>query len=148
LRNLEGIAVHRLIVMLLVVALLVPLAVAQKPNVKQVPAPYTSPASGPEMYANYCGSCHGKDAKGNGPAASALKTPPPDLTAMAKQNNGKFPEDRVAAVLSGKAMMPAHGSSDMPIWGKVFWTMSEGHKGEVQTRIANLTKYLASIQAK
>lgn len=138
----------RLVVISVVVASLIPLAVAQKPTVKQVPAPYTSPASGPEMYTNYCASCHGKDAKGNGPAAQALKVPPTDLTTLAKQNQGKFPEDRVAAVLSGKAMVPAHGSSDMPVWGKVFWSLSEGHKGEVQTRIANLTKYLESVQVK
>lgn len=138
----------RLLLVLLVLASLITLAVAQKPTVKQVPAPYTSAASGPEMYANYCASCHGKDAKGNGPAASALKVPPTDLTTLAKRNGGKFPEDHVAAVLSGKTMMPAHGSSEMPIWGKVFWTLSEGHKGEVQTRIANLIKYLESLQAK
>ncbi len=134
--------------MFVVVASLTSLAVAQKPTVKKVPAPYTSPTSGPEMYASYCAACHGKDAKGNGPAAPALKVPPTDLTMLAKQNHGKFPYDHVAAVLNGKAMMPAHGSSEMPIWGKVFWSISGGHKGEVQQRVANLTKYLESMQVK
>jgi hypothetical protein len=31
-----------------------------------------------------------------GPAASALKTPPSDLTTLAKKHAGKFPEDYVA----------------------------------------------------
>ncbi len=138
----------RLLLLFVVIASLTSLAVAQKPTVKRVPAPYTSPTSGPEMYASYCAACHGKDAKGNGPAAPALKVPPTDLTMLAKHNNGKFPYDHVAAVLNGKAMMPAHGSSEMPIWGKVFWSISEGHKGEVQQRVANLTKYIESMQVK
>ena len=39
----------------------------------------TSPASGQEMYKAYCAVCHGTDGKGGGPAASALKVPPPTL---------------------------------------------------------------------
>jgi mono/diheme cytochrome c family protein len=143
-----GIRMPRLLLLFVVIASLTSLAVAQKPTVKKVPAPYTSPASGPEMYANYCAACHGKEGKGNGPAAEALKVPPTDLTMLAKHNNGKFPYDHVAAVLNGKAMTPAHGSSEMPIWGKVFWSISEGHKGEVQQRVANLTKYIESMQVK
>ncbi len=36
---------------------------------------------GPDLYRLYCATCHGRDGKGNGPAAAALKVPPPDLTA-------------------------------------------------------------------
>ena len=43
------------------------LAVAQKPVVKKVPAPQTSPASGKEMYVSYCASCHGTGARGTAP---------------------------------------------------------------------------------
>ena len=46
---------------------------------------------GPELYMAYCASCHGKDAKGDGPMAKLLKTPPPDLTAIAVRNGGMFP---------------------------------------------------------
>ena len=35
---------------------------------------------------HYCASCHGLDARGNGPAAFVLKTTPPDLTALAKRH--------------------------------------------------------------
>jgi mono/diheme cytochrome c family protein len=51
-----------------------------KTVIKQVPVAMTSPASGKEMYISYCAACHGTDGKGNGPAASALKIPPADLT--------------------------------------------------------------------
>ena len=52
--------------------------------IKHVPVKVTSAASGKEMYVSYCAVCHGTDGKGNGPAASALKTPPTDLTMLSK----------------------------------------------------------------
>ena len=36
--------------------------------------------SGPALYQAYCATCHGKDLKGGGPTAPALKTKPADLT--------------------------------------------------------------------
>ncbi|HEX6803913.1 MAG TPA: cytochrome c [Terriglobales bacterium] len=126
------------------------LGVAQenKPEVKHVPAPATSAASGKEMFKSYCAPCHGEDGKGNGPAASALKTPPPDLTLLSKNNGGKFPADRVSSILRGRATVSAHGNREMPVWGPVFWRMSHGHEAEVQQRITNLTKYLEALQGK
>ncbi len=120
----------------------------QGKEVKHVPAKMTSPASGQEMFNSYCASCHGKDAKGDGPAASALNTPPADLTQLAKKNDGKYPEMKVTSVLRGEAKVVAHGTQEMPVWGPVFWHMSQGHPAEVQQRIANLNNYIKSLQAK
>lgn len=119
-----------------------------KPEVKHVPAPLTSPSSGQQMYKSYCASCHGEAGKGDGPAAPALKVAPSDLTQLAKNNSGKFPSERVASILRGQATVTAHGNRDMPVWGPVFWHMSRGHEGEVQQRIANLTRYIQSLQQK
>ena len=47
---------------------------------------------------------------------------------------------KVASVLSGKTSLAAHGSQEMPVWGPVFWRMSQGHPVEVQLRIANLQR--------
>jgi mono/diheme cytochrome c family protein len=47
----------------------------------------------------YCAVCHGKDGKGNSPAASAMKTSPADLTVLAQNNGGKYPAAHVAAVI-------------------------------------------------
>jgi mono/diheme cytochrome c family protein len=119
-----------------------------QPTVKHTTAPATSPASGKEMFQSYCASCHGKDAKGDGPAASALKQAPANLTTLAKQNGGKYPADKVTSILRGQTKLVAHGDQDMPIWGPVFWKMSQGHEEQLHMRIANLNRYLESIQEK
>lgn len=116
--------------------------------IKHVPLKPTSAASGQEMYLSYCAVCHGKDGKGGGPAAEALKVPPPDLTTLAKRNNGEYPTMRVISTLRGEADLPAHGSKDMPIWGHLFWSMSGGHSAEVQQRVANLNEYIEALQVK
>lgn len=124
-------------------------APAQKQvTVKHVPIKQTSATSGKEMFVNYCAVCHGKDGKGGGPAASALKVPPADLTTLAQKNGGKFDSAHVATVIRGQAGTPAHGSADMPVWGPLFSSISQGHAGEVQQRVANLVKYIETLQAK
>ena len=116
-------------------------------TIKKVPAPSTSPASGEKMYKAYCAVCHGTDAKGNGPAAPALKGPIPDLTTLAKNNGGKYPADHVASVLRfGTGGLIAHGSKDMPIWGPLFSAM--GSSSTETLRISNLTHYLETLQVK
>jgi len=119
-----------------------------KSAVKHTTAAATSPASGKEMFVSYCASCHGKDAKGDGPAANALKQAPADLTSLAKLNGGKYPADKVTSVLRGQTKLMAHGDQDMPVWGPVFWRMSQGHEEMVQMRIANLNQYIESLQEK
>lgn len=130
------------------VVMVVAVVVSAQTTVKHVPAPLTSAASGSEMYKAYCAACHGTDGKGNGPAASALKVPPTDLSTLSKSNNGKFPAAKVAATIRGEADIPAHGSREMPVWGKLFWSMSHGHEGEVQQRVRNLSSYIESLQSK
>jgi mono/diheme cytochrome c family protein len=131
-----------------VAGLLISRAQESTTTVKREAAPMTSPASGKEMFVSYCASCHGKDAKGDGPAANALKQLPADLTTLAKRNGGKYPTDRVTTILRGQAKLMAHGDQEMPVWGPVFWRMSQGREEQVQMRIANLNRYLESLQEK
>jgi mono/diheme cytochrome c family protein len=101
---------------------------------------------GGDLYQFSCASCHGRTGKGDGPAAPALKTPPPDLTALARQNDGAFPRDRVRAVLTGPFRpIPVHGSPDMPIWGPVFRALDPSEP-RVRVRIESLVAYLESLQ--
>ena len=123
-------------------------AQTEKPEIKHVPAGYTSPASGEVMYESYCASCHGVDAKGAGPAAPALKAVPTNLTTLTIKNGGIFPAAHVATEIQGSAMTPAHGSKDMPVWGPIFMTISGHSAAQVQLPVRNLTNYLESIQVK
>jgi mono/diheme cytochrome c family protein len=100
-------------------------AQSQSKQVKQEPVQTTSPNSGAEMFHSYCAPCPGADGKVDGPAAASLKNPPANLTQLAKKNGGKFPGDHVTAVFRN-GVAGAHGSSDMPIWGPLFWQVS-GH---------------------
>jgi mono/diheme cytochrome c family protein len=120
----------------------------QPKKIEHVPLKATSSASGKEMFASYCAVCHGTDGKGAGPAASALKTPPADLTQLSKNNGGTYPAMKVSSAIRGTNDLPAHGSKEMPVWGPLFWGLSSGHEGEVQQRVSNLTKYVETLQAK
>ena len=121
---------------------------AQTPTVKHVPITETPSNSGRQMYNSYCAVCHGIDGKGKGPAASAMKSPPTDLTALAAKNGGQYPSAHVSAVIRGQAALPSHGSADMPVWGPLFSSISQGHQAQVQQRVANLVKYIETLQAK
>ncbi len=114
------------------------------PTLKREPAPVTSAISGGEMYHAYCAACHGSQAKGNGPAAPALKAAPTDLTMLAKQHGGEFPAADFEQVLTGQHTLAAHGDSEMPVWGQVFKRMP----GNETLRIYNLSKFIESLQAK
>jgi mono/diheme cytochrome c family protein len=123
---------------------------ADVPVVKKVNAPIISASSGSEMFKQYCASCHGADAKGHGAAAPALKVPPPDLTMLAKNNHGKFPDTRVYSAIRGDLNVNAHGSLDMPVWGTVFRDMANRSDDDRQSamRMSNLCRYIQSLQAK
>jgi mono/diheme cytochrome c family protein len=139
---------RNMLLLALVCAVYALLAMAQQKEIKHVPVKPTSAASGQEMYNTYCAVCHGKDGKGAGPAAEALKATPTDLTTLAAKSGGKYPAERVSSAIRGDVAVPAHGTKDMPVWGNLFWHMSQGHQGEVQLRVANLNKYIESMQAK
>jgi mono/diheme cytochrome c family protein len=107
----------------------------------------TSLTRGVDLFQRYCAVCHGKDGKGAGPAAAALKTPPSDLTGLAKRHDGKFPVGAVRQQLGGGSSTPAHGSAEMPIWGPVFRAMNP-NESLAKLRVDNLLRYLESIQVK
>jgi len=102
---------------------------------------------GPDLYQAYCASCHGKDGKGNGPVAPALKATVPDLTMIAKMNGGDFPGAKVRRIILGEGMIASHGSREMPVWGPIFHQV-EADLDRGPVRVENLVKYLQSIQVK
>ena len=122
-------------------------ASAQDKQVKNEPIKQTLPLSGAGMFRDYCAVCHGKDAKGDGPAARALKQTPADLTTLAKRHDGKFPDSYVAKVLRNGVKAPAHGDAEMPVWGPLFTSM-DSDPAIMYVRISSLVSYIKSLQVK
>jgi len=100
---------------------------------------------GPDLYRHYCATCHGRDAKGGGPASAAMKVPPPDLTVLAQRRNGVFPSVEVESIIRGGTVITGHGSNDMPVWGPIFRALDTSDAG-VKARISSLVSHLATIQ--
>lgn len=73
--------------------------------------------AGKYEYQTGCAPCHGTDGKGAGPVSSRFRVSPPDLTILAKKNNGVFPLNVVYEIIDGRKALLAHGTRDMPIWG-------------------------------
>ena len=122
-------------------------AFAQDQQVKTEPSKQTAPLSGAGMFKDYCAVCHGKDGKGNGPAAPELKQPPANLTTLAKRHRGKFPDLYVEQVLRNGAKAPAHGDAEMPVWGPLFRSM-DSDPAIMYVRISSLVSYIKSLQVK
>jgi len=131
----------------LFVAAQTPKADSNKTEINKVAAPHTNPSDGKAMFSAYCASCHGAGGKGDGPASPALKVPATDLTKLAKNNGGTYPTLHVQESIRN-ADTPAHGNKDMPVWGPVFRNLSQGSQSQVDLRIANLAKYIETLQAK
>jgi mono/diheme cytochrome c family protein len=101
---------------------------------------------GKTEYQSSCGSCHGIGGKGDGPVSKELKTPPADLTVLAKNNNGAFPYDRVYQMIDGRnTSIPAHGTREMPVWGYRF---GPPEAFRFKNRILAVIDYLKTIQEK
>jgi len=104
---------------------------------------------GAGLFVTYCASCHGIDARGNGPAASAFRTPPTDLTRIAARSGGVFPESSTARLIDGRFDLPAHVSREMPVGGTRLADQIPGlATGDemARGRIASLVEYLKSRQ--
>ncbi len=111
-----------------------------------IPVNRTSPTSGKQMFTSYCAPCHGVDGKGHGPAATALKEQPSDLTGMIKKNHGRFPDTHIVSVLQFGVSVPSHGSAEMPVWGPILGKMNVANVQDKQLRISNLSRYIESMQ--
>jgi mono/diheme cytochrome c family protein len=111
------------------------------------PGPAAAPmARGAQLFRTHCASCHGEHARGNGPLAEQLRTPPPDLTTFTARNGGIFPSERVYRIIDGRGVA-SHGDREMPIWGNAFKASSDGFTADaVKERIEALVTYLEAIQ--
>ncbi len=102
--------------------------------------------SGQARFNQYCAVCHGADAKGGGPFANLMTTRPADLTVLAKNNGGEFPFGRVYDTIDGRNLLAAHGTSDMPIWGREMKDAGLGGETDLRGRLVETIVYLRSVQ--
>jgi mono/diheme cytochrome c family protein len=96
-----------------------------------------------KMFDTYCAVCHGKEGKGNGPAAASLTKVPADLTRITARNGGTFPEVKIRRYIEGLDEVPAHGTRDMPMWGDLFKSLN---RDTAAIRVEALAEYLKTMQ--
>jgi len=107
-------------------------------------------ATGAELYAQYCASCHGLSGRGDGPAAAELAKPPADLTRLAPRWGAPLDRERLADFIDGRDAPRAHGTPEMPVWGERLY---EGEREESPAReaarrgtILLILEYLQTLQ--
>jgi mono/diheme cytochrome c family protein len=102
--------------------------------------------TGEDSFNFYCATCHGRDGKGSGPVAASLRTPPADLTGLARRNRGTFPRTEVMSFVTGTGRpVTTHGPGDMPVWGPIFRSL-EISDPRVKIRIENIVDYIEMLQ--
>jgi mono/diheme cytochrome c family protein len=105
--------------------------------------------SGEELFSRFCASCHGAEARGDGPVSRSLNVAVPDLTTIARRY-GEFPTGVVRDVIDGRGIdMRSHGTREMPVWGYEFWVEEGGDvnaQRAVRNAINKLVEYLRSVQ--
>jgi mono/diheme cytochrome c family protein len=112
---------------------------------------------GKMQYDSACAVCHGSTGKGDGPLKLQLVSRAPDLTVLARNNNGVFPFDRVYQIIDGRQEVKTHGPREMPVWGSTFNMQSSiffenyplyDTESNARSRMLALTEYLYRLQAK
>ena len=105
--------------------------------------------SGAILFQLHCASCHGEDARGNGPVAEFINVKVPDLTQISVAHGGNFPDEEIFRVIDGQAEMPAHGTRHMPVWGYEFFGQQaddERAHGEATEKVKSLVHYVRKLQ--
>ena len=105
--------------------------------------------NGQELFMRFCASCHGASGMGDGPVSDAVAATVPDLTRLARRNDGQLDEEKLSEIIDGRSVVIAHGTRYMPVWGYEFW-VEEGAdreaEAEVRLIIDRLIDYLRALQ--
>ncbi|MBN1238577.1 MAG: c-type cytochrome [Gammaproteobacteria bacterium] len=105
--------------------------------------------SGEELFQQFCSACHGDHGRGDGPVAATLNVFVPDLTRLAERRDGLFPAGEVREIIDGRALITAHGTRAMPVWGYEFW-IEEGAdapaEADARELIDRLVRHVESLQ--
>ncbi len=108
-------------------------------------------AAGRDLYMRHCATCHGLEARGDGPMAPILLVQPVALSKLAADNGGDFPLLRAIRRIDGRDPLVSHGSS-MPVYGEFFegndsaMKAANGQPVMTSRPSADLVTYLLTIQ--
>lgn len=106
---------------------------------------------GAKLFADACATCHGSNAKGDGPMAQVLSVAPADLTQISINNEGTFPTARIIRIIDGTTLLTAHGTP-MPLFGTLFRGPSQhvvdpyGNEFIAPQSIVDVVTWLETIQ--
>ncbi|WP_108815238.1 c-type cytochrome [Loktanella sp. Alg231-35] len=115
------------------------------------PAAAQDAMQGEALFGFYCATCHGTDARGDGPMSPSLVVPPADLSTLAARGEGVFPTLRVIMRIDGRDPLVSHGSM-MPVYGDFFAGTDVATKAETgqpimtSQPIVDLLAYLKALQ--
>ena len=124
----------------------VPLSLSAQGTRRELPRVSMAPLTGKDSFDRYCANCHGAGGRGDGPVASSLKVPLPDLTTLTSRHGGGFPRAQVRDYVEGTGRsLATHGPTQMPFWGSIFRWLDT--PGRTDVRITNLVAYVESLQA-
>ena len=108
-------------------------------------------------FESHCAICHGLNGAGQVEEPyywSLVNKNIPNLTTVSRGNGGVFPFARVYETIDGRQHVQAHGSRDMPIWGKEFsaegLNLNPYYDAEsfARAKILALTEYVYRLQVK
>jgi mono/diheme cytochrome c family protein len=103
---------------------------------------------GYDEYQQYCASCHGVFADGNGVVVPVLTQKPTNLRQLTARYGSPLPKQKLVRTIDGSEPILAHGTREMPIWGRRLYEQIPGPMPDSRQRGAILTilDYLESIQ--
>ena len=107
------------------------------------------PVSGGNLFQQNCATCHGFEARGDGPMADILSIPPTDLTNLAGEE--EFPTADVVRRIDGRDMLLAHGGP-MPIFAYILEDRSaviddaDGTPVFTSQAVLDIAAYIESLQ--
>lgn len=104
---------------------------------------------GRAAFLQYCASCHGPRAAGDGPMAAELRERPADLRKLGAKYGMPLPRPKLVEIVDGREMVRAHGSREMPVWGRTLLeNVPPGSGTEAWKRgtILSILNWLDSVQ--
>lgn len=105
-------------------------------------------AAGRSSFRAYCAGCHGPEARGNGPAAPAMKITPADLTTISQRNGGTFPTERIFQRIDGYGRTDTTDGLQMLHFGDIWRgdNPTAAERQEVKQRIDELVAFIETLQ--